>query len=504
MMNDALRHDLSRRHVVAGIATSLLATAACRGNTQPRQPDGDATGQSSGRTGAVRTPRRVRPLSDFGIDRFDSRDQWARLKRAFEAAHAEGYDLTGNPDARYRHDGALSLNGVSFDGQGCTLSALSDGAQVLRCIGRDFRIANVRLLGAATARTSDNWHNGIWVGDEGGQSATDFVLENVTVDAVAPGRGVAAAGFMFNDAHRGRILRPVVRHSLADGIHITNGSSDLWFDEPLSESTGDDGFAVVSYINHKRICRNIRTRGGASRDSAARGFTVVGGIDILYERPLIERAAAAGVYLYGEESFNTYGVARCRVVAPVIRDCVTGRGLPAGFSQGAITIGGRAGQDVVDGRTVSRGAVDCVISDPVVEGVGPACRAGIVTHQFAIRPRITGARLSNIVSTNPALQPNGVDIGGRDVVIERPRMRDVAGIAIVLTTTASGRCTVTAPFVDGSRLRGGPVDSVIYAEQAPALTAFEVRDGSFARGPRQTSISLLPPSKLRLTGNELR
>lgn len=490
-MNDALASrpspHTSRRHVMGGIAGTIFATAACQGRT----------------TQAPRPVRPVRSLSQFGIDRLSRRDQWARLKQAFEAAHHDGFDLLGDPDAHYRHDGALSLDGVSFDGQGCTLAALSDGAQVLRCIGRDFRIANLRLLGAATARTSDNWHNGLWIGDEGGQSATDFVIENVTVDAVEPGRGVAAAGFMFNDAHRGRILHPVVRRSFADGIHVTNGSSDLLFVSPLSEATGDDGFAVVSYVRQRHICRNIRAVNGISRDSAARGFTVVGGVDVVYDRPRIERSAAAGVYLYGEESFDTFGVARCRVVAPVIHDCVTGHKLPTGFSQGAITIGGRAGEDVVDGLRVTRGAADCVITDPVVEGVGPACRAAIVTHQFAIRPRITGARLANIVSNNPALQPNGIDIGGRDVTVERPQMRDIAGVAIVVTTTASGRCTVVAPRVDGSRLRGGPVDSAIYAEQAPALQTLEVRDGLFARGPRQLSISLLPPGKLRLAGNRV-
>lgn len=492
-MNDTLGFRPSRRHVVGGIAGTLFATAACQARTPQAQPEGGQADRS----------RPVRSLSQFGIDRFSQRDQWTRLKQAFEAAHHDGFDLRGDPEAYYRHDGALSLDGVSFDGQGCTLAALSDGGQVLRCVGSNFRIANVRLLGAATARTSDDWHNGIWVGDGGGQPASDFVIENVTVDAVAPGRGVAAAGFMFNNAHRGRILRPVVRRSFADGIHVTNGSTNLWFDSPLSESTGDDGFAVVSYVRQRHICRNIRAVNGISRDSAARGFAIVGGVDVIYDRPRIERSAAAGVYLYGEEAFDTYGVARCRVHAPVIRDCVTGRKLPAGFSQGAITIGGRTGEDLVDGLRVARGAADCLISDPVVEGVGPACRAAVVTHQFAIRPRITGARLGNIISDNPALQPNGIDIGGRDVTVERPQMRDIAGIAIVVTATASGRCTIVAPRVDGSRLRGGPVDSVIYAEQAPALQTLEVRDGVFARGPRQLSVSLLPPGKLRLAGNRV-
>lgn len=483
-----------RRDVLVGLATSLLATTSCQGRAGQAGNSAQATGRR----------RPAHPLSRFGVDRFSNRDQWARLKLAFAAAHDGGFDLEGDPDAQYHHDGPLSLDGVSFDGQGCTLRALSDGPQVLRCIGRNFRIANLRILGAASARTSDNWDNGIWIGDEGGQSASEFVLDNVTVDAVSPGRGVAAAGFMFNDAHHGRIIRPVVRRSFADGIHITNGSSDLVFDRPLSESTGDDGFAVVSYVRQKRICRNIRAIDGISRDSAARGFTVVGGVDVVYERPQIERSAAAGLYLYGEGAFDTFGVERCQVIAPVIRNCVTGRNLPTGFGQAAITIGGREGEDLVEGQHVTRGAADCVVHDPVVEGVGPACYAAVAMHQFAIRPRITGAKLINIAAANAATRPNGIEIGGRDVIVENPQMTNIAGVAIVLNRTASGQCQVTAPMVSGSRLAGGPVDSIIYVENASALTNMVVRGGRFSRGPKRLSISLVPAGKLHLEDNQIR
>lgn len=485
---------LSRRHVIAGLTSSLIATA-CQGR--------DGSPASRDTAGPIAKDRPARTLSSLGVDRFSTRDQWRQLDQACRAAHEGGFDLLGDPDAYYRHDGPLSLQGVSFDGRGCTLGALSDARQVLRCIGSNFRIANLRLLGAARARTSDDWDDGLWIGDES-HEASDFVVEDVTVDAVAPGRGVAAAGFMFNNAHRGRIVRPVVRYSFADGIHVTNGSSDLVFERPLSENTGDDGFAVVSYVRQRQVCRNIRATDGISRNSAARGFTVVGGTDVVYERPVIERSAAAGLYLYGEESFNTFGVARCRVTAPVIRGCVTGRGLPAGFDQGAITIGGRAGQDRVGDTMVARAAVDCTIVDPVIDTVGRSCRAAVMLHEFAVRPRITGARLSNVTSTNPGLHPNGFDIGGRDVTIDRPRLTDIDGLPFVLTRTASGTATINAPVVSGSRLRGGPVDSVIYAENAPGLTRFTVNGGRFARGSANLSISLLPANKIRLVDNLIR
>lgn len=477
----------SRRQVIAGLATSLVSATACHGQTT---------------TSFARRP--TRSLSSLGIDRFATRDQQTVIQRAFDAAHEGGFDLVADPDANYHHDGPLTLAGVSFDGRGCTFTPMSDGPQAFRGSGRDFRIANLRLLGSATTRLPDDWHNGLWIGEEG-RPAQNFTIENVTVDSVGPGRGVATAGFMFSNAFNGRIIRPVVRHSLADGIHCTYGSSNLLFDHPLSESTGDDGFAVVSYRRHGRISRNIRVINGISRDSAARGFSVVGGLDITYERPVAERASAAGIYLFGESSYDTYGVARARVIAPVVRGCVTGRQLPPDFNQGAITIGGREGEDQIDGERVARGAVDCVISDAVIEGAGARCWAGVLIEEHAVRPRISRATMSNIVPpTGSTLQSFGLHLGGRDMVIDRPRLTRIGGIAVVVTRTASGQCIVTAPQVNGSSVKGGPVDSVIYAENAPHLTRLIVRDGVFSNGPRRAAVVVLPESKVQLSNNQLR
>lgn len=489
---------VSRRAVLGGFAATF-GTIACSDQAPQALAN---TGAHAEQTIPTRPERPQRHLSSLGVDRFATRDQWQALGRAFDAARTGGFDLVADPDASYRHDGALMLDGTSFDGRGCTLTALSDGPQVLRCVGDGWRVANLRLLGAAKARTSRNDDNGIMIGDEGGRPATRFVLENVTVDGVAPGRGTGAAGFLFNSASNGRIVRAVARNSFADGIHVTNGSNNLTFKRPLSEHTGDDGFAVVSYRQHGRVCHSIHVLDGISRDSGARGCSVVGGRDIVYERFLAERSAAAGAYFYGEDAFDTYGVARCRLVDPVLRGCVTGKGAPDGFAQAALIIGGRAGTDRVEGIDMSRGAVDCLVINPVVEGVGPSCWAGISTHEFAIRPRITGGRLSNLVAPSGAFRPNGVEIGGRDVMVEDIHMQNVAGIAIVVTGTASGNSVVSRPQVTGSLLRPGSINSYIYADIAPAVRQVTIREGRFTKGPGQLAIDRLVPGRLRLIDNQ--
>lgn len=463
------------------------------------------TGNGTDRAAPPPAPgRQVLPLSHFGVDRFATRDQWPALRKAFEAAHAEGFDLIADPDASYRNDGMLMLDGVSLDGRGCTFVALSDGPQVLRCIGNDWRVANLRLLGAARTRTSANEGNGIMIGDGDARPATRFVLENVTVDAVGAGRGVAAAGMMFSNASGGRIVRPIVRHSLADGIHVTNGSHDLAFEQSLCEDTGDDGFAIVSYRGHGRLCHTITVNDGISRDAAARGCSVVGGRDVIYRRFTAERSSAAGAYFYGEDAYDTFGVFRCQLIDPVLRQCATGRGRDPGFSNAALILGGRDGTDTVDGLSIPRGAADCIVTNPLVEGAGEACTAGISTHQYAIRPRITGGRLSDLVSSNRALRANGVEIGGRDVTISGIRMNNIAGLAIVVLKTASGTCLVDKPNVTGSLTRPGPINSFVYADPAPALQRMTVRGGRFAKGPSKLAIDLLPANRLHLIGNIMR
>lgn len=492
-MTDAV----SRRTVIGGLVATF-GTIACRDQAPQALAN---TGASRERTAATLPERPQRHFSSLGVDRFATRDQWQALVKAFDAARTGGFDLIADPDANYRHDGALMLDGTSFDGQGCTITALSDGPQVLRCVGNGWRVANMRLLGAARTRTSRNDDNGIMIGDEGGRPATGFTLENVTVDGVEPGRGVGAAGFLFNSASHGRIIRAVARNSFADGIHITNGSNNLMFERPLSEQTGDDGFAVVSYRHHGRMCHSIHVMDGISRNSRARGCSVVGGHDIVYERFIAERSAAAGAYFYGEDAFDTYGVARCRLIDPVLRGCVTGKGQVDGFAQAALIIGGRAGIDKVDGIDISRGAVDCIVVNPVVEGVGPACWAGISMHEFAIRPRIIGGRLSNLVAQSGGFRPNGLEIGGRDVVVEDIQMQNVAGIAIVVTGTASGNSMVSQPRVTGSLLRPGPINSYIYADIAPAVRRVTIRGGRFSKGPNRLAIDRLVPGRLQLINN---
>lgn len=477
---------MSRRTILAGLVSSGFVLSSC--------VERDAKASGAERSEPV-------SLSRFGVDRFASRDQTVALRQAFEAAARDRLSLIGDPDATYRYDGRLILDGVSFDGRGCTLLPLSDGPQVLQCRGTGWRLANLRVQGTARTRSSDNGFNGIWIGGDDRDAAANFVLENVTVDGIAPGRGAAAAGIMISNAQQGRLTGTTVRRSLADGIHMTAGSNHLLVEHALIEDSGDDAIAVVSYRRQQQACHHVHVRNATSRRSAARGMTVVGGHDVVFERVAVERSAAAGIYLFGEASFDTYGTARVRVVDSVLTGCVTGVGLPLGYSNAAILLGGRDGTDRVGGGDLPRGASDCLVQNAVVMGTGDACTAAISMHEHAVRSRIVGGNIRGNAPGRAGRASAGIEIGGRDIVVDGTTMTDIAGLAIVVLPTAAGDCRVNRVTVDGSLQTPGPIGSYIYAAQAPALRRLVVSASRFSRGPDRLSISLLPPGRLLFENN---
>lgn len=488
-------NSLTRRSALGLIgAGAVVSATGVAGRLLTRDDD-------SQQPPAMPAGRPTLALSRFGVDRFSNRDQQAALSAAFAAAASEGFALTGDPEANYRHDGALHLNGVSFDGQGCAFTALSDGQQVMRCVGRNWRVANVTLLGAARARNPDPYGNGIWVGDAN-EPAVDFVVENVRVGAAGPGRGFAGTGYMFINAHRGRIVRAQVRNSFADGIHVTHGSTDLVFETPICRDTGDDGFAIVSYRAQNLLCRRIRVSGAQTYNSLARGLTVAGAEDVEFTGCRAVGSSAAGLYLMSDGAWDTYGVRNVRVVDTLLQDCVTGVGQDANFRHSVVLIGGRSGSDIVEGGRLDRAAVDCRLENLSIQGCGAHTQAGVATLEFAIRPHFANLSLSNLVSPSGRDHPNGFQIGGRDVVIDGVEMTEIAGVPITMAPSASGRALVRRPRVNGGRTRPGPIDTFLYFEPAPRLVSVSIENGEFARGPRSLS-NVASGGKVRMINNRL-
>jgi len=312
-------------------------------------PGRDLTDQAGAATGATRT------LASFGIVSDRTRDQTGAINAAVEQAKAQGIGtILGEAQAVYAHTGPLRLDGIAFDGRGCTLRATSPDQGTVFLSGKGTALRNVRLTGTSTKRGTQLTHCGLVV------TASGFSISNVRIDADGTAKGFAGSGAMFFGAHDGSVAGLRVEDTRADGIHVTHGSEDLSFTNCSVFTSGDDGFAVVSYFGDGRTCRNIATKDLVVADAHARGLSIVGGQTIHHLRPRISRSSAAAIYVCSEDSFDTFGVRDWWIRDFTASQCVTGIGLARDFAQPIILLSGRdrparlgissSVQDVSDGE----------------------------------------------------------------------------------------------------------------------------------------------------------
>lgn len=215
-------------------------------------------------------------------------------------AAAAGKTVWLDPSKTYAHNSLLTIgqDGTTVTGGG-TLKATNAAAQQSAVIasGDNVTIDRVTLTcpTAAVRRSTLEDCKLALTGD--GQ-----VARNVTID------GSSNFGLTAYGATNFRIDNPTIRNTMADGLHVTNGSAHGVITTPTTDTTGDDGIAVVSYVTDGAPCEDIRINGFKVKNSAARGVSVVGGTNIRYGPGDIDGTAAAALYVACETGFATYGV----------------------------------------------------------------------------------------------------------------------------------------------------------------------------------------------------
>jgi parallel beta-helix repeat protein len=190
------------------------------------------------------------------------------------------------------------------------------------------------LTAVTNKRRSTPWESRIAI--FGGTNPSRLLTGNVVrgnrvINGGAPGtsqaNGASAAGIFVYRATKFLIAENTVVRSLADGIHITSGSSYGKVLNNTVRETGDDMIAVVSYIGKpymsaSTIVSNLSDRrardlnhhitiagNSVSGQYWGRGISVVGGENVLIERNTIDKPThAAAVYLARETTFMTFGV----------------------------------------------------------------------------------------------------------------------------------------------------------------------------------------------------
>jgi hypothetical protein len=271
-------------------------------------------------------------------------DSTAALQAMFDNLKP-GATLTLDPRI-YPHGGVITINvpNVHIEGNGATLEATNDLTSSVQIRANGVSVSNLNLTAPIGGpRYSANEQHKLYVHGDGVR------LNGITIT------GSAAAGVFLDGATNFVLDRVTVRDSRADGIHMTMGSSNGQVNNPLTERTGDDGVAVVSYGpqfgSSAGPCSNIVINSPVvNGTTGGRGVSVVGGNNITYRNVQVSGTSGAGVYISTEGApFFTQSVNG----ATVAGGTVTGANNTPGNAMGALAIYGENPGMVTSNVTVS-------------------------------------------------------------------------------------------------------------------------------------------------------
>jgi parallel beta-helix repeat protein len=133
-------------------------------------------------------------------------------------------------------------------------------------------------------------------------SAANYLVSNVTVD------GADGVGIYAEQSGPGRTTNNRVSNTLADAIHHTNSSHDIYVAGNTVRNAGDDMIAGVGYVKNGYVAEtNLLIELNDLSQGIARGITVVGGNQVTIRNNKISQTTMAGIYIASETAYTTYG-----------------------------------------------------------------------------------------------------------------------------------------------------------------------------------------------------
>ena len=293
------------------------ALAAC-GATAPVTPDDVPAGAVD-----------VTTLGAVGDGRTDDT---AAIQRALDGLPDNGI-LEFPAGKVFLHGDVLTVStaGVQLVGTG-ELRATDEERSAVRIEAAGVTVQGLTFgIGNTTRRWSTPDQHKLFVGQVSGVTVRDVRIT-----------GSAAAGLFALGTTDFHFQRVAVFDTRADGIHMTFGAHDGTVDHPVVTRSGDDGVAVVSYLQDNAMCHDIEVIAPTIRaTTGGRGVSVVGGQDITYRDISVDRSAAAAVYVACEgDPSNSSDTERVTIAGGKI----TGANTDAAIDHGAVLVySGRAG-----------------------------------------------------------------------------------------------------------------------------------------------------------------
>lgn len=132
--------------------------------------------------------------------------------------------------------------------------------------------------------------------------------------------GSASVGILLEAARQVTIRDCNVSGTLADGIHITNGSSDVLVHGCYVHHTGDDAIATVSYRFKAAQSRRITIRNNRVEHGLGRALTCIGSADVIIADNRADDCIG-GIYVAYESFYSTYAPENVSVERNLVTRC---------------------------------------------------------------------------------------------------------------------------------------------------------------------------------------
>jgi len=294
-------------------------------------------------------PANVKFVTDFGAIPNDSVDDTDAIQRALDSLSPG--DWLVFPTGLYLHSKSLHMrvaNTVMWS-EGAALRGTNASDQAIWIEADGASIYNFTLTAVTTTRKTTPWESRISIfgGTNPGKLLHNNVIRgNRVVQGGDPGTPLAnsagSAGIFVYRATNFLVAENTVARSMADGIHVTAGSSNGRVLNNDVKETGDDMIAVVSYVGDpstpaSTVAANLAALRASSLNHHitiagnsvsgqywGRGISVVGGENVTIENNAIDRTThAAAIYLARETSYLTFGVHNVLVRNNTITDVET-------------------------------------------------------------------------------------------------------------------------------------------------------------------------------------
>lgn len=329
----------------------------------------------------------------YGAKGDGTTDDTRAINAAIAAAQLVGGSVyvPSTPDS-YLYSSCIYVKGIELygDGDQSLLQATDPQNSAIVLEGDHASLRSVKIISPKSTgigRQSTPQTAGVLL-----YGATNFTVDSVSVDTTAS-VGIMSLGGSGTAATPSVISHCSVANTLADGIHMTDKSAYLNVLNNTVTNSGDDMFAVVSYMGDGGICHDIEISGNSGNGQSAngRGVSVVGGNNVKILNNNIQKSRAAGVYLQSELVrgpngalvYKTYGDDNITVEDNTLND------LASTVYHGAINMGGRPADTTDAGQTEN---ADVLVTNVTISGntITDAHHSGICIQAYFDNVSIEG------------------------------------------------------------------------------------------------------------------